>query len=148
MPADAINIEDLRQRARRSLPGVVFDFLEGGAEDETSLHGNRAAFQRLELLPRMLTGHGGIDTSVSILGARLSVPFLIGPTGCSSIFWPQGELAMAQAAASIGTRYVVSTASNVALPQIVATQSGVAWFQLYPWADRELTRRKPPVARY
>ena len=77
----AVNIEDLRQMARRRLPRAIFDFFDGGAEDETTLRENRAAFQRVRLLPKVLVDVAQVDTRVNLFGVESSLPLAIGPTG-------------------------------------------------------------------
>lgn len=94
---DAINIADLARLAKARLPGVIFDFLEGGAEEESTLRDNRAAFDRYRLRPAMLTGHAERDLSITLFGHRLSAPFLIGPTGLNGIYWVDADLALARA---------------------------------------------------
>src|SRR5271154_653502 len=93
----------MRELARRALPRAVFDFADGGAEDETTLRRNEHAFADLALVPRPLNGAAERDLSVELFGRRLSMPLLIGPTGLSGLFWPGGEIAAARAAAAAGT---------------------------------------------
>src|SRR5687768_5130501 len=77
----AVNIEDLRRMAQRRLPRAIFDFFDGGAEDEVTLRENRAAFERVRLLPKVLVNVSKVDTKVSIFGARMNLPLAIAPTG-------------------------------------------------------------------
>lgn len=128
----AINIDDLRAQAKRRLPRVVFDFLDGGAESELTLRRNRSAFDNIQLTPRILRG-GNVDISVELFGQRFAKPFLIGPTGLNGLYWPQGDLHLASAAEEAEVAFAVSTASNVSLEEIAQRNNGPLWFQLYPW---------------
>ena len=98
----AWNIEDLRRLAKRRLPRAIFDFYDGAAEDETTLRANRAAFERVRLAPKMLTGVANIDTSATILGAAAKLPIAVGPTGGVGFGWPRGDVGIARAAAAAG----------------------------------------------
>src|ERR1700748_3830201 len=92
---NCLNVADLRARAAKSLPGPIFDFLDGGAEDERTLARNRAAFDRWALLPRALNDVSKVDASCTVLGQALAWPFLVGPTGMPGLFHPDGEIAVA-----------------------------------------------------
>ena len=127
-----VNIEDFRTRARRSLPRVVFDFLDGGAESEITLHRNRSAFDDIRLKPRILKG-GDVDLSVTLFGQKYAAPFQIGPTGLNGLYWPEGDLHLAAAAKQAGVAFTVSTASNTTMEEIAQKNNGPLWFQLYPW---------------
>lgn len=137
----AVNIEDLAGLARRRLPRVVFDYLEGGAEDEITLRANREAFAHLRLRPRILTANARRDLSVTLFGQSWSVPFMIGPTGLNGIHWRGADIALARAAAAAGTAFALSTASTSSIEEVGACTSGPRWFQLYPWADRAFSAR-------
>lgn len=139
-PGDAVNIDDLRQAARRRLPDVVYDYVAGGAEDEATLHANRAAFQEVAFRPRILVG-GDVDASCTIFGQRYSAPFLIGPTGLNGLLWPDGDLCLARAAAAGGVGFTLSTASNTSLEQVAREVEGPKWFQLYPWGKPDFSAR-------
>src|SRR5437868_606584 len=93
-----INVEDYRRAARRRLPRVLFDYVEGGAEDEFCLQRNRDAFRRLRLRARRLTDISSRDLSTELLGSRLALPLIIAPTGLNGMLWPDGDLALARAA--------------------------------------------------
>lgn len=136
-----INIADLRDLARRRLPRVVFDYLDGGAEDETTLEGNRAAFRRWAFVPRVLPGTGSVDLSVELFGDRLAVPLIVGPTGLNGIFWRGADVLLARAAAEAGAAFTLSTASNSSLEAVADAGAGVKWFQLYPWGERSISQR-------
>jgi len=140
---NARNIADLAGLARARLPGVIFDYLDGGAEDEVTLRDNRVAFERYRLRPAMLTGKATRDLSVNLFGHRLSVPFLIGPTGLNGIFWRDADLALARAAAAGGVGYVHPSPANNSLEQVAAEGGdGVKFFQLYCWDQRPLWERQ------
>src|SRR5437762_2912519 len=93
--AAAYSVAAMRELARQALPRPVFDFADGGAEDERTLRRNEAAFAAIELLPRPLSGAAGRDLTVELFGRTLSLPVLIGPTGLAGLFWPGGEMAAA-----------------------------------------------------
>jgi len=135
-----VNVDELRGRARRRLPRVVFDYLDGGAEDETTLAANRRAWQDLRFRPRLLPGAGGCEASVEIFGRRHPWPLLIAPTGLNGIFWPDADRALARAAEGAKVTFCVSTAANRAMESL-AEMPGPKWFQLYPWGKAELSAR-------
>jgi L-lactate dehydrogenase (cytochrome) len=137
--ARAGNIAELRDLARRRLPSPIFDFLDGGAEDETTLRRNSQSFDRWDLLPRFLTGVAAIDTATTIVGQPLAWPVLLAPTGTSRFFHPDGERAIARAAASADTIYCLSTMSTVSMEEIGALTGAPKWFQVYCFRNRELT---------
>ena len=140
-PSTAINIADLREAARRRLPRVVFDYLDGGAEDETTIAWNREAFGRWALVPRILPGVASIDLSADLFGERLGLPLIVGPTGLNGIFWPRADVLLARAAGAAGAAFTLSTASNSSLEDVAAAGPGVRWFQLYAWGERSLWGR-------
>ncbi len=144
----AVNIAGLARLARSRLPRVIWDFLDGGAEDESTLRDNRAAFERYRLRPAMLTGHAKRDMSVTLFGHRLSAPFLIGPTGLNGIYWVDADLALARAAAAEGIGFVLSSPANNSLEQVAAEGGdGIKFFQLYCWDQRPLWARQIERAR-
>jgi len=136
----AINAEALRREAQRALPRAIFDFIDGGAEDEVTLRRNVTAFEDYQLLPRPIGGSANCDISVALFGQRLSLPVMIAPTGLAGLIWPDGERASALAAAAAGTAYCVSHASVSTLEEIAATGSAPRWMQTYIYKERELTR--------
>lgn len=131
------NIAALRIAAKRALPAAVFDYVDGGAEDEASLRNNRAALESLSLVPAVCRGIAGVDTSVELLGERLPAPVILAPTGFTRMVHHEGELAVARGAARSGTPYVLSTMTTVAIEDVAAV-GGSAWFQLYLLKDRDL----------
>ena len=132
----AINIEDLRQLARRRLPRAIFDFFDGGAEDEVTLRGNRAAFERVRLLPKVLVGVAAVDLSTRILGETASLPLAIAPTGGISAGRAGAELALARAAKAAGVPFTLATPAAFTIERVAEEVGGRLWFQLYAVRDR------------
>ena len=138
--AEAVNIDDLRRLARRRLPNGVFNYIDGGAEDEVTMRANRAAFRRWNFAPRVLRDMSQVDTSTTLLGRRLPFPLVLAPAGFTRMPDPDGELAVARAAARAGIPYCLSTVATRSIEEVAAAADGCHWFQLYPLRDRELTR--------
>jgi L-lactate dehydrogenase (cytochrome)/(S)-mandelate dehydrogenase len=141
------SIRSMREAARRRLPQAVFDFADGGAEDELTLRRNESAFQRYALLPRPLQGAHLRDQSVILFGQTLPSPLLIGPTGLAGLFWPRGEIAAAQAAAAASTVYCLSHGSVCSIEELAAVHRGVRWMQVFIYRDRGFTRELTQRAR-
>jgi isopentenyl diphosphate isomerase/L-lactate dehydrogenase-like FMN-dependent dehydrogenase len=137
---EGYSVAALRAIAKRRLPRMVFDFCDGGAEDEITRDGNEAAFADWAFVPTPLNGTSARDQSILLFGERLSLPVLIGPTGLSGMLWPQGELAAARAAAAAGTVYIMSHASTVSIEELAQATSGPLWFQNFMYRDRGVTR--------
>lgn len=138
--ARAASVEDLRRIAKRRLPGGVFDYIDGGAEDERTLARNTAAYARVELRPRILVDVSHVDSSTTVLGRPVPVPLILAPTGFTRIADPQGELAVARAAARAHLPYTLSTLSTRSIEQVAAVSAGRKWFQVYAWRDRGLLK--------
>lgn len=136
----AYSVAAMRELARRRLPRMVFDFADGGAEEERTLRGNEQAFANVKLVPKPLAGRQGSDQSVELFGQRLASPVLIGPTGLSGAYWPRGEIAEARAAAAAGTAFTMSHASTVTIEQLAREAPGNNWMQVFMYRDRGLTR--------
>jgi L-lactate dehydrogenase (cytochrome)/(S)-mandelate dehydrogenase len=134
------NIRSMREAARRRLPQAIFDFADGGAEDERTLRRNESAFERWALVPQPLRGAGVRDQSLTLFGQPLSGPVLIGPTGLAGLFWPRGEIAAARAAAAAGTVYCLSHGSVCSIEQVAAVHDGPRWMQVFIYRDRAFTR--------
>src|SRR3990172_13212287 len=111
----AYSIEALRLQARRRLPRAVFDFIDGGAEDENTLRDNCAAFSRLRLAPKVLRDVSQIDTGATILGAPSRLPIAVAPTGVVGFGWRGGDIAIARAAAACGIPYCLSTSATATI---------------------------------
>src|SRR5262245_34240762 len=134
------SVAAVRAAARRVLPRPVFDFADGGAEDERTLRRNEQAFEDVALLPRPLNGAAVRDLSFSLFGTKLSIPVGIGPTGLAGLFWPDGECVEARAAAAAGTFYCASHGSACTLEDIAATGATPRWMQVFVYTDRGFTR--------
>lgn len=135
----AHSIEDLRRIAQRRLPRGVFDFFDGGAEDEVTLRDNRAAFERVRLKPRVLVDVQSPDLTTQILGAPAAAPLVIAPTGAIGAGWPGADIAIARAAARLGIPYTLSTTATSSIEEIAQKAGGRLWFQLYVLRDRAFT---------
>ncbi len=135
--AQAINIEDLRAMARRRLPRAIFDFFDGGAEDEVTLRENRAAFERVRLLPKVLVNVAEIDTRVKIFDKEAKLPMAIAPTGGISAGRAGAELALARAAKAVGVPFTLATPAAFTIERVADEAGGRLWFQLYAVRDRE-----------
>lgn len=135
--SECYNLADLRLLARRRLPRAIFDYVDGVAEDGLTDSANRTAFERLALRPKILVNVEETDISVDLFGRRAAAPFVLGPTALSRFFHPDGEVAVARAAAAAGVPYVLSTLSSVSL-EAIARIGGPRWFQLYCFRDRSL----------
>jgi L-lactate dehydrogenase (cytochrome)/(S)-mandelate dehydrogenase len=134
------SVAALRRIAQKRLPRPIFDFIDGGAEDEDTLRQNESAFSDWELLPKPLNGAATRDLSTSLFGHTLSSPLLIGPTGLAGLFWPQGEVAAANAASDFGTVYCLSHGSVCTLEQLAKMHQGLKWMQVFIYKDRGFTR--------
>jgi L-lactate dehydrogenase (cytochrome)/(S)-mandelate dehydrogenase len=133
------NIAAMRALARAALPRPVFDFADGGAEDEHTLRRNEAAFDDVELLPHPLTGTTTRDLSITVFGRRLNLPVIIGPTGLGGLFWPDGERCAARAAAAEGTAFCLSHGSVCRLEEVARSETP-RWMQVFIYRDRGFTR--------
>jgi L-lactate dehydrogenase (cytochrome) len=138
--ARAASVADLREIARRRLPRGVFDYIDGGAEDERTMAANEAAFAAATFRPRVLRDVGEVDPSTTLLGRPLPLPLVLAPTGFSRIADPDGELAVARAAARVGLPYTLSTLSTRSIEEVAAASAGPKWFQVYVWRDRGLVK--------
>ena len=134
------SVAALRRIAQKRLPRPIFDFIDGGAEDEDTLRQNESAFSDWELLPKPLNGAAKRDLSTSLFGHTLPSPLLIGPTGLAGLFWPQGEVAAANAAYDYGTVYCLSHGSVCTLEQLAKNHKGLKWMQVFIYKDRGFTR--------
>ena len=138
-PLPPLNLHEYETAARALLAPMAFDFVAGGSGDEVTLRGNRAAFDRWRLLPRVLRGLHDVSTATSVLGQDIALPVLIAPSSLHRLCHDEGERATARAAKAAGTIYTLSTPSSIALEE-VAPEAGPWWFQLYVYRDRGLTR--------
>ena len=136
----AYSVAALRQMARAALPRPVFDFADGGAEDERTLRRNEGAFDRYDLLPQPLNGAAERDLSATLFGRKMALPVIIGPTGLSGLFWPEGEQAAARAAAAVGVPFCLSHGSVCTLETLAKTGASPRWMQVFIYRDRAFTR--------
>lgn len=135
----ARNIADLRTLARKRLPRMVFDYIDGGADDELTLQRNEQRLRDLELVWNVLVDVEKLDASATILGAPSKLPFFISPTASSRLFHPRGgERAVARAAQAAGIPYACSTIASTSMEDIAAAHQGPRFFQMYVWRDRGL----------
>jgi len=139
--AQAINIEDLRVMARRRVPRAVFDFFDGGAEDEVTLRENRAAFERVRLLPKVLVNVAEVDLRTRIFGVESKLPMAIAPTGGISAGRAGAELALARAAKAAGVPFTLATPAAFTIERVAEEAGGRLWFQLYAVRDREFREK-------
>ncbi|KAH9138916.1 hypothetical protein AeRB84_016806 [Aphanomyces euteiches] len=136
-----LSVDEFEAYAKEFLPKSVRDYYVSGADDMSTLRENRLAFQRLKLLPRTLRDVSKINTTTTILGQPIKTPVCIAPSAMQRMAHPDGEIANTRAAASAGSCYILSTMSTTTLEDVAAANgSGLRWFQLYIFRDRELTR--------
>lgn len=138
-PPRVINIEDLRRVAKRRLPRVVFDYIDGGAEAELTLRANCRAFEAVTFRPRCAVATSTCDLRATVLGTSLSMPLILAPVGSSRLFYPRGEEVAARAAGTAGIAYTLSTLSGCALEDVAAASKGPLWYQLYLVGGRDCT---------
>ncbi|RAR62670.1 L-lactate dehydrogenase (cytochrome)/(S)-mandelate dehydrogenase [Paraburkholderia unamae] len=134
----AINLEDLRQQARRKLPRIAFDFIDGGADDERCLQRNRDAFSRHCLVPRYLRNVSRRDQSVVLFGQTYASPIGISPTGLAGLWRPDADLMQAAAAREANVPFLLSSSSNASLEETAALAPGNVWFQMYCTSDTHI----------
>jgi 4-hydroxymandelate oxidase len=138
---DILNLDSLEPLARECLDPMLYDYIAGGAADEWTLGENRAAWSRLQILPRMLRGVATRSQETTVLGTRVSSPVLVPPMAFHGLCHAEAEVATARATAAEGTIFCASTVSNCSLETIaVASGAGSRWFQLYVYRDRSITR--------
>jgi len=143
----AVCIQDLRPLARRRLPKVVFDYLDGGAEGEVTLRENCRIFEDVTLRPRHAVAVPQCDLRTRVLGLDLALPFLLAPVGYSRLMHPGGEVAAAHAAGAAGTAYILSTISGHRLEDVKAASSGPVFYQLYLMGGRSAAEASIERAR-
>jgi 4-hydroxymandelate oxidase len=134
-----VNLHDYEAAARAVLPPMAYEYVAGGAGDEETLRGNREAFRRWRLLPRMMRGIAAVDPRTTVLGQEIAMPVLLAPVGMQRLVHAEGERASARAARAAGTIFTLSTAATCAIEE-VAPEAGNWWFQLYVYRDRAITR--------
>jgi len=137
---DCHNFRDFRALAKRRLPRPIFDYIDGAADDETTLRQNAASFERCDLIPNILRGVGTIDLSVTVMGQKLAMPVYCSPTALQRLFHHDGERAVAAAAAKFGTMFGVSSLGTVSLEELRKAYDTPQVYQFYFHKDRALNR--------
>ncbi|TJV03232.1 MAG: alpha-hydroxy-acid oxidizing protein [Mesorhizobium sp.] len=138
--SDCHNFCDFRRMAQRKLPGPIFNYIDGAADDEVTYRRNTASFESCDLIPNVLRGVSEIDMSVTVMGQKLAMPFYCSPTALQRLFHHQGERAVAKAAAKYGTMFGVSTLGTVSLEEVRRISSSPQMYQFYFHRDRGLNR--------
>lgn len=136
----AFDIDDVRDLARRRLPRGIFDFVDRGCGQDVAVYENRAAFDRIKLVPRALIDVSERTTTAQILGKTHSMPLAIAPTGATGLVWYKGEIELARAAAAAGVPFSLATRSMSSIEAVAKEAGGTLWFQLYPSKERELSK--------
>src|SRR5690349_23713354 len=136
-----VSIADLRALAQRRLPRAIFDFFDGGAEDEVTLRENRAAFERVRLLPKVLVNVAKVDLSAEIFGQRATLPLAIAPTGGISAGRAGAELVLARAAKAFGVPFTLATPAAFTIERVAQEVGGRLWFQLYAVREHEFREK-------
>jgi L-lactate dehydrogenase (cytochrome) len=138
--ADCHNFHDFRRLARRRLPGPIFDYIDGAADDEVTYRRNTEAFERCDLVPNVLRGVESLDLSVTVMGQKLALPVYCSPTALQRLFHHTGERAVAAAASKYGTMFGVSSLGTVSLEEVRKAHSTPQVYQFYVHRDRGLNR--------
>ena len=138
--SDCHNFHDFRRLARRRLPGPIFDYIDGAADDELTHRRNTASFEQCDLVPNVLRGVESVDLSVTVMGQKLAVPFYCSPTALQRLFHHQGEYAVAAAAAKVGTMFGVSSLGTVSMEALRRKHATPQVYQFYFHKDRGLNR--------
>jgi L-lactate dehydrogenase (cytochrome) len=138
--SDCLNVEDYRNAAKRRAHKMVFDYIDGGADDEVARFDAQKSFQNFRLAHRVLSGVDKPDMSTSLLGQEIDVPFILSPAAGNRLFHTDGEIGPAKAAEAVGTVYCLSTLASRSIEEVAASTVGPKWFQLYVWKDRVLVK--------
>src|SRR5438876_191423 len=137
-PPTVVNVADLRDAAKRRLPRVVFDYIDGGADAEWTMRENSRVFDDVMFRPRSAVATTSVKLRTTVLGANLELPFLLAPVGSSRLFYPRGEEVAARVAGDAGTIYTLSTLSGCAVRDVKAATRGPVWYQLYLIGGRDV----------
>ena len=137
---DCNNNDDLRRLAKRKLPWPIFNYIDGGADDEVTLRRNTDAFNDYELLPSQLSDVSNIDMRTTVLGQDIDWPVILSPTGASRLFHHESEPAVVRAAHNSGTIYSLSTLGTTTIEDVAAASNGPKMYQIYIFKDRAITR--------
>jgi L-lactate dehydrogenase (cytochrome)/(S)-mandelate dehydrogenase len=138
----AVNIADLRRRARRRLPWILRDYMDGGSEDERAIASNLAQFARYRLVPRYFVDIAGTDTAIRLWDREYAMPLGIAPTGYPGLFRPEGDLLLARGAMAMGVPFIMSGAGTTSIEAVARTAPGTGWFQLAPTRDPGIAEDK------
>jgi L-lactate dehydrogenase (cytochrome) len=138
--SDCHNFHDFRRLAKRRLPGPIFNYIDGAADDEVTYRRNTEAFERCDLVPNVLRGVKDIDLSVTVMGQKLALPFYCSPTALQRLFHHTGERAVAAAASKFGTMFGVSSLGTVSIEELRKAYSTPQCYQFYVHKDRGLNR--------
>ncbi len=143
---DIVNLDELEQRARQQLDQATYDFVAGGAGSELTLRANREAFQKITIMPRVLTGIKHVDPSIDLLGQQLSMPIYVTPMANHGVAHSLAEVGSALGAEKAGTLFIAPTSSTKTMEEVAtAIKDSPRWFQLYlnkdPEVNRDLLRR-------
>ena len=136
---DCYNFNDFRKLAKKKLPAPIFHYIDGGADDETTLKRNTEAFNDCDLVPSILKSVGEPDLSTTVFGKKISMPIFLSPTAMQSLYHPEGDKASARAAEKYGTMYSMSTMASYSIEEIANVSSGPKLFQLYIHKDQSFT---------
>lgn len=136
----AFSIEELQGVARRRVPNFAFEYVEGGAEDESTLKWNRSVFETIRFAPTTLVDTSARHQRISLFGRELNSPLIVAPTGLNGMLCHRGDVALARAAAATGIPFSLSTVSNARIEEVAADAGGRLWMQLYVLKDRHITR--------
>ena len=133
------NFEDFRKLAKKRLPAPIFHYIDGGADDETTLQRNTNSFDDCDLIPNILRSVGEPDLSTTVFGRKIDMPIFLSPTAMQSLYHPDGDKASARAAEKFGTMYSMSTMASFSIEEIANISSGPKLFQLYIHKDKSFT---------
>ena len=133
------NFEDFRNLAKKKLPAPIFHYIDGGADDETTLKRNTNSFDDCDLIPNILRSVGEPDLSTTVFGRKIDMPIFLSPTAMQSLYHPDGDKASARAAEKFGTMYSMSTMASFSIEEIANISSGPKLFQLYIHKDKSFT---------
>ena len=136
---DCHNFHDFRKLAKKKLPSPIFNYIDGGSDDETTLKRNTEAFNSCDLIPNILSGIGKPDLSTTIFGCKINMPLFLSPAAMQRLYHPDGDKASARAAEKFGTMYSMSTMSNTSIEEISNISTGPKLFQLYIHKDKSIT---------
>lgn len=137
--ADLVCLTDFEPPAQAKMSRMAWEFINAAAADETTLHWNREAYQRLRLRPQVLQDVSRLDTRITLFGHEHAFPILLAPTSCHKLLHPEGEIETARGASAANATLVISSAANTKLEDVASSTKGPLWFQLYVQRDRAFT---------